>query len=269
MKSKKCIVFTRVVVINLDRVNKVILQGAHEQITNLIAAHFGLEIVERFEQDVNSSPKGEQAQLGKALEFCKANPDVKYLVAADPDRISRDLATFRHWKKQFADQGVRIVTLHTKTLDKESEAEQLALEAGFTLEAHSSQAKSERIRRRMLDKVKSGLSVTRTPLGYVPTAKTGLYRPNKLGRKMKNVFEAVLDDELTIEEAVEALSNLVEVYRHIKLDHSRLVKVIRNPYYAGYIAWNGEKYKGQHEALISPEDHDYLVRLLKEAFKRG
>ena len=43
-------------------------------------------------------------------------------------------------------------------------------------------------------------------------------------------------------------------------------KILRNPYYAGYIPHKGDKYPGQHEAIISPEKWEQAQIQLQERY---
>lgn len=146
---------------------------------------------------------------------------------------------------------------------------QLTLDIILEILSHVNNVRPDLIKNSLLNRAKQGYSVTRPPLGYVPSSTPGLFKMNKLGQKMKALFETIVNDELTIEEGLEALSALIESHRHLKVSKSKLEAIITNPFYSGHVTLNGKSYPGLHKALISPEDQNYLARLYKDSVKQG
>ena len=75
-----------------------------------IANRLNLKIVEYFAQVGHEPVTFPYDTLGKALKYCKANPDLKYLVIAKPDRLTRSLEEYLFWKISFKRAGVSIVS---------------------------------------------------------------------------------------------------------------------------------------------------------------
>ncbi len=49
------------------------------------------------------------------------------------------------------------------------------------------------------------------------------------------------------------------------LGHNRIHDLLRNPYYKGIVLWDGRRYPGRHEQLVSPETFDQVQILLAAA----
>src|ERR1700689_1929419 len=71
-----------------------------------IAKRLNLTIVEYFAQVGHEPVTFPYDTLGKALKFCKAKSDIKYLVIAKPDRLTRSLEEYLFWKISFKRAGV-------------------------------------------------------------------------------------------------------------------------------------------------------------------
>ena len=58
-------------------------------------------------------------------------------------------------------------------------------------------------------------------------------------------------------------------YPERPLGDNRLQKVLRNPYYMGIVAWNGKRYPGKHDRLVSEDTFDRVQALLSVARVSG
>jgi hypothetical protein len=125
--------------------------------------------------------------------------------------------------------------------------------------AYSARTSSESIKRAMQHKAASGLHMSKPPLGYRPTETSGLYEPTVLGDCIGNLIETYLDESLTLDEVVQLLKQLVAGVEKKTLSRGRIVKLMLNPYYAGFVVWSGSKYEGLHKPIISKEQHSAVV----------
>ncbi|MGH2853022.1 MAG: recombinase family protein [Solirubrobacteraceae bacterium] len=58
-------------------------------------------------------------------------------------------------------------------------------------------------------------------------------------------------------------------YPERPLSASRVQQMLRKPYYAGIVQWNGERYPGKHEPLVDPDTFDRVQMLLAGARVSG
>jgi site-specific DNA recombinase len=58
-------------------------------------------------------------------------------------------------------------------------------------------------------------------------------------------------------------------YPERPLGDNRLQKMLRNPYYMGIVEWNGKRYPGKHERLVSEDTFDHVQALLSVARVSG
>ena len=96
-----------------------------------------------------------------------------------------------------------------------------------------------------LERAKSGLwrGGGNVNFGYSYDKDKGMLVPNEKAEIVKQVFRLYVDGHSTME--------IARLFNFKYPDH--IAKMLKRPIYAGYIVWNGEVYKGQHEPLVSEE----------------
>jgi len=110
----------------------------------------------------------------------------------------------------------------------------------------------ERKKEGMCKQAKSGLLVSRAPLGYEVIQ--GNLVPNEDASKVHSLFKTFLNRNYS-------LSSLA---KNFALSTNGLKKVLSNRTYLGEIKFNGRIYKGHHKPLISPEIFYAVQRKLKD-----
>lgn len=132
------------------------------------------------------------------------------------------------------------------------------------LQYHSEQM-SEAVKRGMLHRVKSGYSVSRPPLGYSATETPGLFKVNRNGKALREVLKNLANGKTNIESATINIALMFYGLNVIKLwSTARTKRLLADPYYAGYISYNGQIYQGLHEPLITNNEYKKLQVLLKK-----
>lgn len=134
---------------------------------------------------------------------------------------------------------------------------------------HSEQM-SQAVKRGMYERVKNGYAVTRPPLGYSKTKTPGLYQLNKNGLSAKSALKPLAKGEASLGMVVAYL----EMFYHVMtgVEHSGatwIESIVSNPYYSGYICYNGELFAGLHEPLIAVDEQRKLVEVLNKHNKNN
>lgn len=127
---------------------------------------------------------------------------------------------------------------------------------------HSDQM-SQAVKRGMLHRAKSGYSITRPPLGYSITETPGLYQLNKNGLSARSALQPLAKGEASLGMVVAYL----EMFYHAMTgtEHSGttwIESIVSNPYYSGYICYNGQLFVGLHEPLITVDEQHKLAKIL-------
>lgn len=122
---------------------------------------------------------------------------------------------------------------------------------------------SEAVRRGMKSMVLQGYLPAQPPLGYERTMVKGLYRPTKLGNAIGTILRRLAHGKVTVDEAMSQLKLLIETKTDRKMTAEKLMRLMRNPYYAGMLCCQGKQYLGKHTLLVTTEQHEAVLQALR------
>ncbi len=122
----------------------------------------------------------------------------------------------------------------------------------------------ERTSMGMKERVKEGywMGGGRVPFGYDYDQSLGILVPNSDAETVRRIYELYLDGY-----SLNAISRMLGL-RYEKLARQILMRKSN----AGYIVYNGEEYKGRHEAIVSLETYEKAMQKMQERsgkFKGG
>ena len=115
MGKVKAIGYCRVAVNKQSGKNKAI--EVQKQQIEEVAKSMGVEIFKWFVQEGYEPVTFLHDTLGKALKYCKTNPNIEYLIISSVDRLSRSIDDYIFWKTAFRRAGVNIVSRTSGELD--------------------------------------------------------------------------------------------------------------------------------------------------------
>lgn len=114
----------------------------------------------------------------------------------------------------------------------------------------------ERTRMGMKERVKSGLwrGGGKVPFGYDYDSERGVLVPNGDAETVREMYRLYLDGH-----------SMMSVARSVGLKYEKMAEqILRRKTNCGYIIYNGQEYKGQHEAIISEETYNRAIRMMAE-----
>lgn len=133
------------------------------------------------------------------------------------------------------------------------------------LSQYHNELMSEAVKRGMWHRVKSGYAVSRPPLGYSTTETTGLFMINRQGKALRETLKKLAHGETNIESATINIALMFYGLNVIKSwSTTRTKRLSSDPYYAGYISYKGQLFRGLHEPLITDKEHKKLLAQLKK-----
>ncbi len=122
----------------------------------------------------------------------------------------------------------------------------------------------ERTSMGMKERVKEGywMGGGRVPFGYDYNQSLGILVPNKDAETVRRIYELYLEGY-----------SLNAIARILGLRYEKLARqILMRKSNAGYIVYNGEEYKGKHEAIVSLETYEKAMQKMQERsgkFKGG
>ncbi len=200
------------------------------------------------------------------LEYVKENADrVDYVIVHKVDRLARNRGDDIDIMRTLRECGVQLVSA-SESID-DTPAGMLLHGIMSSIAEFYSQNLANEVKKGMGEKVKSGGTPTRAPLGYL-----NIRRMDDKGREERTV---VLDEEraplikLAFEEYATGNWTVNDLAEHlaacglttratpripsVPVDKRVLNTVLVNPYYKGVVTYKGVEYAGNHPALVATD----------------
>ncbi|MGA8153286.1 MAG: recombinase family protein [Terriglobales bacterium] len=186
-------------------------------------------------------------EFGEMVRFLEKNPDSRIVLAEKTDRLYRnfnDLATLDDLADEIhlVKEG-RVLSKDSKSSDKLVHGILAVLAKGFIDNLR------EEVKKGMREKARQGIYPTRAPFGYrnnIAKATIEIHPENSL--IVNRMFELYAPGNCPVLKLRKQL--WTETGR--KFARSHIHKLLRDPFYAGFFYWQGEKYKGTHPLFIEP-----------------
>ena len=214
-----------------------------------------VQIVKWFVQSGKNRP-----DLTEILEFCTLNKKVRQLYVTDIARISRSMEQYLKTKQLLTDYGITIKTCDSKEHDSPMAAfmDSLVLMTGQLDSSH----RSDLAKQRMAERVAEGYSVTRPPLGYERTLVKGVYKPTRFGKSIGDILQTLADENGSLTGTIRVLQLALKRRTGKQTSNNEVMKTICNPYYAGYVDFQGKHYSGKHKPLLTREQYSAVLKIV-------
>ena len=267
----KCFIYCRKSTEAEDR-QVMSLASQADEIERLIAGDTNLTIVHRYEEAYSAKQPGRPLfdEMLKRVERGEAEA----ILAWHPDRLARN-----------AMDGGRIIHLldqgKLKNLRFCSYAFENSSQGKFMLAIIFGYSKyyvdnlSENVKRGLHTKVQRGWRPNLAPIGYRNCKETGTIVPDgEHFTAVKRMFDLLLTGHYTVPEIHRIVCNdwgyttpALKTRGGKKLARSTLYRVLSNPFYAGYLPWNGELHPGAHQPVVSKSEFERAQKLLGKVDK--
>ena len=213
-----------------------------------------------------SAKSADRPELQKMLEYVKENAERgDYVIVHKVDRLARNRGDDIDIMRTLRECGVQLVSA-SESID-DTPAGMLLHGIMSSIAEFYSQNLANEVKKGMGEKVKSGGTPTRAPLGYL-----NIRRMDDKGREERTV---VLDEEraplikLAFEEYATGNWTVNDLAEHlaacglttratpripsVPVDKRVLNTVLVNPYYKGVVTYKGVEYAGNHPALVATD----------------
>ena len=230
---------------------------------------------------VHSSKKGknvDRADLLEMVEVCKKyKGKIRYIILNEADRFMRSMNEAGYFITEFAKQGVEIVFAKNPELnydESQTETQKNLVDLQRFMQFFGAQSSNtERFNKAVngqTSAIKSGRYPFVPKFGYMKGAEAGVHVPiPELKPYLKSILSRLGDGLITLHQSMEEYNNCpyVKSGKQKGYQFDRWKKVVSDPYYAGIVEKNGKFIKarcenGRHEALITKEQHLYIVELV-------
>jgi DNA invertase Pin-like site-specific DNA recombinase len=239
--------------------------------------HEGWKLVpDRYDDGGYSGGTLERPALQKLLAAI-ASGTIDLIVVYKVDRLTRALSDFAKLVELFDRHKVSFVSV-TQAFNTTTSMGRLTLNVLLSFAQFEREVTGERIRDKIAASKKKGMWMGGlVPLGYDPDGRTLKVNPAE-AEQVRATFRRYLElgsvarlrDALR-KEGVRSKRRSTATggtYGGCSLTSGALFQILTNPIYRGEIAHRGERYPGQHEAIV-PEDLWNAVQALRERTRRA
>ncbi|WP_282857236.1 recombinase family protein [Pseudoclavibacter helvolus] len=239
------------------------------------AQSMGAMVVKEFVERGVSGTSTNRPALQEMLRYLETEQySIDYLIVHKVDRLARNRADDVALNARFDEYGVRLVST-SENIDQTPGGLLLHGIMSSIAEFYSKNLSNE-VKKGMDEKVRSGGSVGRAPIGYLNV------REVHEGREVRTVevdpiraplvtwaFEQYATGSysvrsLTTDLITRGLTMLPTAKLPEKAVETRQVhQILTNPYYLGLVVYKGAHHPGNHDALVDPETFEKVQRILK------
>ncbi len=248
------------------------LESQIDEIKRLVADDPQVEIVDRFAEAFSAKAPGRKL-FNQMIERLKAG-EAEGIIAWHPDRLARnsmDGGAIIY----LLDQGIlKDLKFCNYTFENSSQGK-FMLNIIFGYSKYYSDNLSENVKRGMRTKLKNGWRPGKAPVGYRNCADTQTINIEpREADAIRQLFNWCLNGETNVSSLHRRLRDeLCFRTRQRKasggrpLSRTQVYRALTNPFYAGWVVWNGETTKGAHEQLISNADFQKVQEQLNSKIK--
>jgi site-specific DNA recombinase len=213
------------------------------------------------------------------MAWVKAQKNIDYIIVYQFNRIFRNSIDAHVTKKELNKHGIRLVSA---SLDLGEGPESAMVESIMhAVDEYRSRADGADIAYKMGAKARNGGTLGRAPIGYLNAR--DLSEGRNIGivthdpersPHIKAAFELYASGDYTIESLAEELSRRglrtkPGRYSSRPVSTSKLDELLRDPYYIGYITYQGDLIQGRHERLISDDLFDRVQKVMGDRSGSG
>jgi site-specific DNA recombinase len=185
------------------------------------------------------------------------------LLCLDQSRFARDLRAQAHYINLLEENSVDVVFLNEPTEQDRTTRDLVRGIMGAINEAESS-LKSQLVRDNMRKKAEKGLWIGSPPDGYDSAGTGGVLQPNGRAAVIRKIFEWYLEERSVQRVARRLINAGIKPLCGGDWHRGVIRKYLRNPVYAGWMQWGGERYRGAHKPLVSEQSFAQVQEILQQ-----
>jgi site-specific DNA recombinase len=248
---------------------------AQRDACTLKSGALGADIVREFVEPGRTATNIEKRPVfQEMLAWVKAEKNVDYIIVYQFSRIFRNSIDAAITKKELGKYGTRVVST---AMDLGEGPESAMVETILhAVDQYRSEADGADIAYKMGAKARNGGTVSRAPLGYLNARdmsegrNIGIVKLDPERAPLIQVaFELYASGDYSIDGLADELTRRGLRTKPARfpsgpVSTSKLNELLRDPYYIGYVTYDGELIPGRHERLVSDELFDRTQAILDE-----
>lgn len=232
---------------------------AQERLIREYATKHGYRILRVFE-DVETAKKAGRTEFGKMIAFVEEQGEsCRNILVEKTDRVYRNL---KDWVT-IDELDVRLhLVKEGKIISREASSNDRFIHGiQVVMAKHYIDNLSEEVKKGMLEKARQGIYPSRAPLGYYnsigPDRRKTISVHPEIGPIVRKCFEDYSTGSKSLEDVRYAahVSGL-RTKGGKSVGRSQIEHILKNEFYTGGFFWLGQRFKGEHDPLVTQELFD-------------
>lgn len=272
-KDKRCILYCRVS--SKEQEEKGYSLEAQEKLLCGYAERNGLVISKTFKISESASGKLIRKTFNEMLRYIKKGK-INIILCEKIDRLTRNLkdgAVISDWISSDPLKEVHFVKENFIVSQNTKAHENLVWDMKVAIARFYTNNLSEEVKKGQKAKIEAGWLPSGYKLGYKVIGEKGhkIYvLDEKISPYIKKIFELYNSGNYTIKRLVETIDKEgLRNKNNNRVNKSTLHRLLGDPFYCGYIIWNGEEYEGKHKRIVSESLFNEVQDKLKRKYKAG
>ncbi len=230
--------------------------------TALLSAYCTAREIKEYELYIDGGFTGSHLERPEMQRLCRDVRDghISHVLVYKLDRLSRSQKdTLYLIEDVFNPHGVTFISMN-ENMDTSTPIGRAMLGIMSAFAQLERETIRERTRMGMLERVKQGYwpGGGKIPFGYDYDREQGILVPNDDAKTVKNAYRLYLAGYST-----DRIAQMLGLrYEHLAL------QILKRKTNAGYIVYNGEEYKGRHEAIISEETYEKAMEEMRQRARK-
>ena len=243
------------------------LESQTDEVQRLMTSDSSINVVGTFTEAYSAKSPGRPIfnDMVRRIE----NGEAEGIIAWHPDRLARNSMDGGQII-YLLDQGkLKDMRFSNYTFENSSNGK-FMLSIMFGQSKYYVDNLSENVKRGQRTKLKNGWHPGRPPLGYKTCPDTGaiVHDPEQL-KAIRQIYDWYLSGDTCAADIHRRLRDEMAYVTPQKkktggrsLSRTQVYRILCNPFYAGYVLWNGNMTAGAHEPVISRSEYQKVRRLL-------
>ncbi len=230
------------------------------------------ETVGVYRDEGKSGTSLDRPALKDLLERSQQDKTIKAVIVQETDRLARNTKDHLTIRALLQKANVKLISVAQPMLDDSPEGNMIDTILA-SVNQFQSDINSRKTRKSLQEKFEQGWWPGWAPLGYLNTPIENVgegQRARKIVTNdperwdlMRELFKLYLTGNYSAFELSEIMhAKGLQSRTGKKICNSIMVHILRNPFYAGIIRWNEQQRQGNHEPIITLQEHESILDIL-------
>jgi DNA invertase Pin-like site-specific DNA recombinase/uncharacterized Zn finger protein (UPF0148 family) len=230
------------------------------------AVRNGYEVAGVYRDEGRSGTNLNRPALKDLLLRVQEDKSIKAIIIQETDRLARNTKDHLTVRALLRKAGVKLISVAQPMLDDSPEGNMIDTIIA-SVNQFQSDINSRKTKKGLQEKFDSGWWPGWAPLGYINKEVMGDQRitvpdPERWYLIRKGLKMYLRGNYSALEIADTLYEKGLKSKTEKKVCNSVMTNILRNPFYAGLMKWNGQEKIGNHKPMITLEEHEQILQII-------